>query len=150
MAKVTVGGKEYEVPEMNFLALERCWPHIEEAMTTLDPIKGPAAGIRIIAAGLIEADHFKPTDFGIGENETLGEDQTFERVTHFLKKKLKANEIEAVRAALDEITKEAGLEEAEAGEAPQTPQQEASPSVETAPTTSPSSSPPDAKEGAGS
>lgn len=149
MARVTIGGTEYEVPEMNFAALERAWPFVEESMTTLDPMKGPSAGISIIAAGLMEADHFDKTKFGIGAEEMLGEDQIFERMVKFLKKKLKAKEIEQVRLAVDQINREAGLEPEE-GEAP-APQAETpgSPSEETAPSSSQSSSPPDVKEEAG-
>ena len=149
MAKVTIGGKEYEIPELNFDGLERAWPFVEEAMMTIDPMKGPAAGIRIVAAGLMEADNFNPADFGIGEDESLGEDQTFERVTKFLKKKLKATEIENVRKAIDDICDEAGLERTPAGEVLAPVEEAASASPETAPTTSPSSLPQDAVEETG-
>lgn len=150
MARVTIGGTEYEVPEMNFAALERAWPYVEESMTTLDPMKGPSAGISIIAAGLMEADHFDKTKFGIGADEMLGEEQIFDRMVKFLKKKLKAKEIEQVRQAVDQINREAGLEPEE-GEAP-APQAEetpGSPSEEIAQSSSQSSSPPDVKEEAG-
>lgn len=110
MAIVTVGGTEYEVPEMNFAALERAWPFVEEAMMTQDPMKGVAAGIKIVAAGLLESDHFDKTKFGILEDEMLGEDQTFERIVYFLKKKIKAKEIEGIRKSVDQINVEAGLE----------------------------------------
>ena len=65
MAKVTVGGTQYEVPELNFIALERSWPFIEEAMTALDPMKGVSAALHIIAAGLVEADNFDPATYNI-------------------------------------------------------------------------------------
>jgi hypothetical protein len=137
--RVKIGKKEYEVPELNFAGLERAWPFIDAAMMTLHPMAGPSAGISIIAAGLMEADHFKATDFGIGEHETLGEEQTFERVTKFLKKQLKATQIEQIRLAVENITKEAGLDEAEEGEALKPPTGEANLSTETAVTSSPSS-----------
>src|SRR4051812_33097068 len=97
MAIVTVGGTEYEVPEMNFSALERAWPFVEQAMIAQDPMKGVAAGISIIAAGLLEAEHFDKTKFGIGPDEMLGEEQTFDRIVYFLKKKIKAKEIDGIR-----------------------------------------------------
>lgn len=155
MARVTIGGTEYEVPEMNFIALERAWPFVEEAMMTTDPMKGVAAGICIIAAGLVEADYFDKTHFGIEEDELLGPDQTFDRVVIYLKKQLKAREIQAVRDAVDQINEEAGLEPAK-GEAPgpgtDQEDQESPPSdlTETAPTMSQSSSPPGVREAAGS
>lgn len=141
MAKVTIGGTEYEVPEMNFAALERAWPYVDEAMMTLDAIKGPAAGLCIVAAGLMYADHFDPAQFGIRADEMLGEDQTFDRVVKFLKRKLKAKELEQVRVAINQITEEAGLEPLE-GEAPPAGTPEQNLSEETAPPTSQSSSPP--------
>lgn len=149
MAKVVIGGTEYNVPEMNFIALERAWPYVDQAMMTLDPIKGPAAGICIVAAGLMYADHFNPNDFGILDAEKLDEDQTFDRVVFFLKKKLKAKELDAVRVAVNKITEEAGLEPAE-GEVPPPPGTEGENlSLETALDTSQSSSPPVAVEETG-
>lgn len=148
MARVTIGGTEYEVPEMNFAALERAWPYVEESMMTLDPMKGPAAGICIVAAGLMYADHFDPTKFDIKPDEMLGEDQTFDRIVRFLKRKLKAKEIEQVRAAVNKINEEAGLEPEE-GEAPAALGEGASPSTETAPSTPLNSSQQDVPEETG-
>ncbi len=139
MAKVTIGGTEYEVPEMSFAALERAWPYVEESMMTLDPMKGPAAGICIIAAGLMYAENFNPVQFDIKPEENLGEDQTFDRLVRFLKLKLKAKEMPQIREAVERINEEAGLEPIE-GEVQMPPQEEASPSVETAQITPPSSS----------
>lgn len=153
MAIVTVGGAEYEVPELNFAALERAWPFVEEAMTSVDPMKGVKAGICIIAAGLIEAPHFDKTKFHIGAEEMLGEDQTFDRVVLFLKKHIKAKEIEGVRKSVDQINREAGLEPEEGEARPPLAvpgmDQEQSPSTETAPTSSPSSSQPEPVEATG-
>jgi hypothetical protein len=151
MAIVTVGGTEYEVPEMNFAALERAWPFVEEAMMTQDPMKGVAAGINIIAAGLLEAEHFDKTKFDIAEDEMLGQDQTFERIVYFLKKKIKAREIEGIRKSVDQINVEAGLEPAP-GEAlpPLADLVKQNLSEETAQILSPSSSPPDTAEETGS
>lgn len=151
MAKAVIGGKEYIIPELNFIALERAWPFVEIAITTLDPMKGPSAAISIIAAGLMEAEEFDPTDFGIEKEEKLNSDEVFDRVVHFLKKQLKSSEIQNVRECVNQITDEAGLtseEDDPSGEA-QAPEEEASPSTETAPATSPSSSLQDAREEAG-
>lgn len=151
MAKVTVGGTEYEVPEMNFAALERAWPFVEQAMLAQDPMKGVAAGICIIAAGLVEADHFDKTQFGIEPDEILGDEQTFDRVVYFLKRKIKAKEIEGIRKSVDQINQEAGLEPIPGEGEPAVPDQETqSYSTETAPTSSQSSSPQDTKEEVGS
>lgn len=149
MARVTIGGTEYEVPEMNFAALEKAWPFVDESMITLDPIKGPAAGLCIIAAGLMYADHFDPTQFDIKADEMLGEDQTFDRVVKFLKRKLKAKELEQVRIAINKINEEAGLEPIEGEAQPSPGTLEASLSEETAPPTQPSSSQPGVAEETG-
>lgn len=141
MATVIIGGIEYKVPPLNFVALERAWPSVEEAMFSIDPMKGPAAGIRIVAAGLCEAENFDKTQFGITTEENLDEEDTFERVVKFLKKKLLATELQEVRKCIDQITEEAGLESL-SGEALSILMKEASPSPETAQDTSPSSSPP--------
>ena len=151
MAIVTVGGAEYEVPEMNFAALERAWPFVEEAMLAQDPMKGVSAGISIIAAGLLEAPHFDKTKFNIAENEMLGEDQTFERIVIFLKKKILAKEIEGIRKSVDQINQEAGLEpiSGEALAPGPAGEEQSNVSQETAQTSPPSSSPPDTAEETG-
>jgi hypothetical protein len=149
MAKVTIGGTEYEVPEMNFAALERAWPFVNEAMVSLDPMKGPAAGLCIIAAGLMEADHFDRTKFGMTAVEMLGDDQIFDRLVIFLKKKVKAKEIASIRAAVDQINEEAGLEAVKGELFPPQADPELNHSQETAPTSSQSLSPPDTVEETG-
>lgn len=123
MAKVIIGGTEYEVPELNFIALERAWPFIEEAMTELDPMKGVSAAIHIIAAGLMEADHFDPETYGIHVKDLSltqdREDQVFALTARFLKRKTKATEISGIREAVVVISREAGLEPEEGEDLPQ-------------------------------
>lgn len=143
---VIIGGTEYEVPEFNFAALERAWPAIEESLTSFDPIKAPAAGIRIIAAGIIEAENFDPARFDIKPEEGLGEDQTYERVVRFLKKKLLARELEDVRKNVLRIQEEAGLE---APEGELMPPVGVSPSPETVLPSSPNLSPQDTRQEVG-
>lgn len=153
MAKVTIGNTTYEVPELNFIALERAWPFIEQSMVTVDPMIGPSSAIRVIAAGLMEAPGFSVENFGwtppteFSEETTELEvklaqlppddEQIFEIVTFFLKKQLKATQIVSVAEALNEITKEAGLVAVE-GEG-LAPAKEMTPSPETAINTSLSS-----------
>jgi len=150
MAQVKIGGVEYVIPELNFIALELAWPYIEEAMVTQDPMRGPSACISVIAAGLIESEHgFDRTKFDITEDEDLNAYQLFDRVVTFLKRKLKSSEISNVRLCVDQITTEAGLTDAEAGEAQAPAEETPIPSPETAPASSQSSLPLDAKEEAG-
>jgi hypothetical protein len=149
MASAVIGGIKYEVPELNFIALEKAWPFIERAIITQDPMEGTSAGVSIIAAGLLEAEGFDPTGFGIAEDEKLSWDDTFDRVVIFLKRALKSGEIGNVRTCVEQITEEAGLREDEPGEAQAPVEEEAIPSTETAPDTSQSSLPLDAREEAG-
>lgn len=152
MAKVTIGGTTYEVPELNFIALERSWPFMEIAMTSLDPMKGVAAGISIIAAGLLETDNFDPAAFDIKPEDLSStedrDEQVFARVVKFLKRKTTAMQIEGIRAAVLEISKEAGLEPTE-GELVEGTEKAPNPLMETLIPSSQSLSPPGVKEEAG-
>lgn len=153
MAIVTIGGTEYRVSELNFIALERAWPHIELAMISQDPMSAVSAAIGAIAAGIMEEEYFNPESFGVDTskfNEFLDRDtQVHEQVVRYLKRKTKATEISGIREGLHNIAKEAGLEP-ETGEA-QDPAKAvgAIPSTETSDASSPSSSPQDVKEEAG-
>jgi hypothetical protein len=149
MAKITIGGTLYTVPELNFIALERAWPYVEQAMATLDPMQGPSAGLGVIAAGLVEADDFERTRYGIGDDERLNDEETFERVLLFLKKKLKATEIVNIKTCLEEILEEAGLTESGELAAAAVVAVTEKLSGVIAQGTSPSSSPPTMKEEAG-
>lgn len=158
MATITIGGKAYIIPEMNFVAIERGWPYVEKATTTLDPIDGVSAALGVFAAGIMEADYFKKEDFNVsdwepGISEAPAEDEHIHTgVIHFLKKGLKGLEMDKVRVTMFEVLKEAGLEVTE-GEAPAVlaaaQGMEIDPSPETAPDTSQNSSPPAAKEETG-
>lgn len=152
MAKVIIGDKPYEIPELNFIALERAWPFMEIAMTSLDPMKGVAAAICIVAAGLLETENFDPANFGITEEDinpnTDATTQVFDLVVLHLKRKTKATEIAGIREAIVEISREAGLEAAE-GEPDQGEEEALNPSMGTSAPSSPSSSLPVAKEEAG-
>lgn len=154
MATITIGGKDYVIPEMNFLAVERAWPYVQQATDAgFDPIKGSSAALSVFAAGLMEADDFNPVDYGLSA-DTKGDAATHQGVTRFLKKELKAKEMDKVRETMFEVLKEAGLEVTEgeaiaalaAALAPGTDQNL---SQETVLDTSSSSSQQDAREAAG-
>lgn len=114
MAKITIGDEDYVIPELNFAALERAWPFIEMSMvsTGLDPMKGPNAALRVIAAGIIEDENFQPERFNV---KALPDnpDAIYEEVVLFLRKKLKAREMEKLGPCVDQIIVEAGLQAAE-------------------------------------
>lgn len=163
MASITIGGKTYVVPEMNFVAIERSWPYVEKATSTTHPMDGVSASLGVFAAGIMEADYFKKEDFNVsdwepGISEALTEDEHIHKgVIYFLKRGLKGTEMDKVRATMFEVLKEAGLEVTE-GEAQDAliaavlgteDQASLDLSPETAPDTSPNSSPQDAKAEAG-
>lgn len=153
MATVTIGGTEYEVPEMNFLAIERAWPFVVDATNSLDPIGGAGAAISVIAAGLMESDGFNPADFNI--SDVSMDSEIHRKLSYYLKKQLRASELVNIKDAMLTILREAGLEvtegEAKAAStaAPETAAESPSLSPETALSTSSSSSQPDAREEAG-
>jgi hypothetical protein len=98
---------------------------------------------------LMEADHFDRTKFGMTAVEMLGDDQIFDRLVLFLKKKVKAKEIASIRAAVDQINEEAGLEAVKGELFPPQADPELNHSQETAPTSSQSLSPLDTVEETG-
>ena len=114
--KITIGATQYQVDEMSFSALERAWPHIEYATTASDPITSVSAAIHVIAAALLESEGLNLQAFEIEVDTTSAtaaarDDLYFYRMVDFLKKKLKASQIEQVREGLVLILREAGLEE---------------------------------------
>jgi hypothetical protein len=146
MARFTLGGKTFVIGELNFLAVERAWPYITDAMVSQDPIKGVSAGLHVLAAGLMEEEGFKPDDYGLPEDKGPYIDhEIFLAVAGTLKKRCKSSEIGEVKDAVFQIIEESGLtEEGELKAAP-------SPSLgtETSDQSSQSLSPPDAKVEAG-
>lgn len=157
MASITIGGKTHVLPEMNFLAVERAWPYVEKATSSLDPIAGVSAALGVFAASMMEDDNFDVSHFDVSawdpetsESPTY-DDHVHREVIHFLKKGLKGNEMDKVRTTMFEVLKEAGLEVTE-GEvqnalvaAVMDDQESLDLSPETAPDTSQSSLPLDAK-----
>lgn len=151
MAQITVGGVEYQLPEMNFLAIERAWPFVVEATEALDPMKGISSALAVFAAALMEADDFDKATYNVPE-DVVTDFGIHNGVTRFLKKKLKGTEMPIVKDTMFQILKEGGLEITE-GEMMQSLVDQVtepeSPSLETAPDTSLSSLPQDAKEETG-
>lgn len=108
MATFTCAGKDYHVPEMNFLAIERAWPFVRKATEEYDPIKGSSAAIGVIAAAMFEGEGFKREDWDIEEG--LDEDASFERLIYKIKKRIAANEIGNVKDAMFQVLAEGGLQ----------------------------------------
>lgn len=110
MAKITIGEEDYTIPELNFAALERGWPFIEAAMVMggTDPMRGPNAALRVIAAGIVEDENFQPQRFNVTATPDQP-DEVYEQVVAFLRKKLKAREMDRLGPCVDQIIEEAGL-----------------------------------------
>lgn len=154
MAQITLGGKDYVFPEMNFLAIERAWPFVTRATETTDAMAGVSASLGVFAAAYMEAEEFKASDFGITDEFTP--DASIHRAVHrFFKKNLKGNEMGKVKDTMFEILKEAGLEVTEGESMDKIPEQlgigmgSTMPSPETAADILLSSLQPELKEEAG-
>lgn len=139
MAKIVIGGEDYTVPELNFMALERAWPFVEDAMlsTGSDPMKGPLAALRIIAAGIMEDENFQPARYNVSATPD-DPDAIHDQVVAYFRKKLKAREIVTLKDCIDAILKEAGLGAEPGEDQEENPPEKASPSPETVPALSPS------------
>lgn len=152
MARVTIGEDTYDIPELNFIAVERAWPLMVEAQEEADPMKAVSAAIGAIAAGIMESPGFDAETYGAGRDNLDPkldfDDQVHVIMVAYLKKRLKATQIGQVRLALNDIVGEAGLL-AEEGELIAPGEATASLSPETAPQPSLNSSQPDAREEAG-
>ena len=110
MAKIRIGEETYTIPELNFMALERSWPYIEIAMVTggNDPMQGPGAALRIIAAGIVEDPNFQPDRFNVTAKPD-DPDAVYEQVVFYLRKHLKARQMQNLQPCIDQIIEDAGL-----------------------------------------
>ena len=151
MAELIAGDKTYIIPDLNFVALELAWPYVQESTVAVTPISGISASIMVIAAGLITKEDFDPTEFEIPKDIKSVKTQ-HAMVGAFLKRKIRAKDAAAVKDCFMQVLEEAGLEVSE-GEMLQILEEVkgmvANPSTGTAQATLSSSSPQDAKEGAG-
>lgn len=111
MATLTVGGKEYNVPEMNFLAVERAWPHVVEATAAFDPMKGSAAAIAVIAAAMFEGENFNREEWGIDAD--VPNDLAYQNLITIIKRRMKATEISSAKDTMLKILEEGGLQVSE-------------------------------------
>jgi len=110
MAKIKIGNVEYTVPELTFMALERAWPYVEASMISVsgDPMRGPNAALRIIAAGIVDGENFDPARYNV-KSSLEEEDAVHDEVVNFFRRRLKAREIPLLKDCIDEILVEAGL-----------------------------------------
>lgn len=155
LTTVTLGDREYELPEMNFAALEMAWPFIEEALLSASPVTYPSAAVSILVCLWMEDeegfDIMAPMWEPVREKHKVDADSTyrhqFDSMVMFFKRSVKAAQVPQLREAIDLLLKDAQIiqdKEPGSGEA-----QGAAPLTETSTTSSPSSLPQDAKEEAG-
>jgi hypothetical protein len=111
MAKVRIGGKDYLISELNFIALEKAWDAIESFMqdSTINPIRACSLTIKIVSAGLQEEVGFNRADFEIKPEEVLTPQELDARIETFLKRQVKGNELPDLQVSVMEILEEAGL-----------------------------------------
>jgi hypothetical protein len=152
MAKVKLGGKEYLISELNFIALEKAWDAIEVFMedATINPVKACGLAVKVIAAAVQEEPEFDRAQFGITADEVLTPEEQDARIELFFKKQVKGPELPELQVSVMEIMEEAGLMAAE-GEllAAMKAMKELKSSMVTSAASLPSSSPPESREEVG-
>lgn len=152
MAKVTIGKNTYDVPELNFVALELSWPYMDDVIMAPNPIRAVGAGLFVIAAGLMQKPGFKPVNFGINVkklDKKLDLDQQIHwLVTKKLKTDLLASQTSNVTGVIMDIVEEAGMLPKQ-GEDEKGEDKSLNPSTETSNPTSQNSSQPASKAARG-
>lgn len=157
MAKVTVGGKEYNVKPLVFETLEKVWPLIEQIQEIVrqsggdhrnikSPITVMKPGVAAIALMIAQDDAELQAVYEHPEHNGKSEAELDQIVIKIVSKKITAVETQAIEPAINEIMAEAGFK---AEEAAPSGEPEASPSTATSTGSSQSLSPPAAKEEAG-
>jgi len=157
LTTVTIGGVEYDCPELNLAGLEMAWPFIEEAIFASNPVQGPVAGINILLCLWMESENWDINhprwDDAREKMKITAESSykfTFDSLALYLKRKVAAKEVNQLRAAIQLILEDAEVV-AKVGEDAPKPGEEAgaAPLTETVTTSLPSSSPLAAREVAG-
>lgn len=119
MAEITIGGITHKIDEFNFVAVEMAWPFMEQAMATVHPIAGTNAALAVIAAGMMESEGFDPKKWNLKlEQEDPETKQMFPvpielvhiEMTNILRRRIKSNEMGAVKLCLFAIIEEAGFD----------------------------------------
>lgn len=157
MAKVTVGGKEYNVKPLVFETLEKVWPLIEqiqdivrESQGNPQNIKSPITimkpGVAAIALMIAQDDSELQAIYSHPEHNGLSDAEKDQVVIKRVSRLITAVETQAIEPAINEIMAEAGFK---AEEAAPSGEPTASPSTATGTDSSQSLSPPAAKEEAG-
>lgn len=152
--KVTVGGRDYLVQPLVFATLENVWPRLlvvqelvkeSKAGGVIDAVKMMNHAVAFIALAMLQdSDELKAL---IADEKYAGmtDAEKHQIVISHIKHRISSVEVQALEPAINAIMAEAGFEAQE----PQKGEAEVSPSMATGTHSSPSSSPQDAKEAAG-
>lgn len=154
MAKIQVGGTDYDVKPLTFDTLEKVWPFIEEIQTIIgeangDPtaIKSPVTimkpAVAAVALMIAQDDAELQAIYDHPEHNGKSDAEKDQVVIKKVSRMITSKEGLGLEERINEVMKEAGFEAAAPGE------NTASPSTATGTDSSPSSSPLAAKEGAG-
>lgn len=154
MAKVQVGGKDYNVKPLTFDTLEKVWPFIEEIQTIVEKANGDPMAIKspvtimkpavaAIALMIAQDDPELQAIYDHPEHNGLSDAEKDQIVIKKVARTITSVEGLGLEEKINEVMKEAGFEAAQPGE------NKASPSTATGTDSSQSSSPLAAKEEAG-
>lgn len=95
MAKVTIGGVEYEVPPLNFKGIKKVWPHVAKLMEH--------------GENLALEDSLSVVDVTIVAIAAAFEREHPERNVDWIEDNLKAAEIAALQFVLKDLLRDSGL-----------------------------------------
>lgn len=157
MAKVTVGGKDYNVKPLVFATLEKVWPFIEQIQTIVQETNGDASkisspikimkpGVAAIALMIAQDDPELQAVYDHPEHAGKSDAEKDQVIIKLVARRITSVETQSIEPAINKIMAEAGFV-AETPGAPGEPA--ASPSTATGTHSSQSLSPQDAKEAPG-
>lgn len=95
MAKVTIGGTEYEIPPLNFKGIKKVWPHVASLIANGDDMP-------------LE-DSLKVVDVTIVAIAAAFERSHPERTVEWIEESLMANEIAELQFVLKDLLRDSGL-----------------------------------------
>lgn len=95
MAKVTIGGEEYQIPPLNFKGIKKVWPHVAKLIEQGD--------------NLALEDSLSVVDVTIVAIAAAFEREHPERTIDWIEENLKATEISDLQFVLKDLLRDSGL-----------------------------------------
>lgn len=95
MAKVTIGGEEYQIPPLNFKGIKKVWPHVAKLIE--------------VGEELAPEDSLKVIDVTIIAIAAAFEREHPERTTDWIEEHLMADEIADLQFVLKDLLRDSGL-----------------------------------------